>query len=308
MNQKVYKRYKRKRDIVLFAGDCRKLLKTMPDSCVDLVVTSPPYCMNREYDVASSPEEFSRTHAEIFPDIARILKPGGSMCWQVGSFVRANVAVPLDYLVYDLLRDNKDLKLRNRIVWTFGHGLHLTRRFSGRHEVVLWYTKGDDYVFDLDAVRVPQKYPGKRRYKGERKGEYSGNPLGKNPSDVWEIPNVNAGHVEKSAHPCQFPVALAKRLIEALTPPKGTVFDPFAGAASSGVAALLAGRKFIGAEIFEPYVEIARKRLAEAAAGTIRYRPEDLEIRSPRPGEAVSRRPEHFMFRSANGHHPTGQS
>src|SRR5262249_38381196 len=147
-----------------FEGDCRKLLRSMPDGSVDLVLSSPPYCMNKEYDVAYSPEEFTRTHAEIFPDIFRVLKSGGSLCWQVGNYVRSNRALPLDYLVFELLRGYADLKLRNRIIWTFGHGLHLTRRFSGRHEVVLWYTKGDDYLFNLDAVRVPQKYPGKRRY------------------------------------------------------------------------------------------------------------------------------------------------
>jgi adenine-specific DNA-methyltransferase len=294
MSQRIYKHYGSDRQLVFFEDDCRKLLKTLPDASVDLVVSSPPYCMNKEYDTADTPEEFRRMHAEIFPDIFRVLKRGGNLCWQVGSHVRSNTVVPLDYLVYDLLQGYSDLKLRNRIIWTFGHGLHLTRRFSGRHEVVLWYSKGDEYLFNLDSVRVAQKYPGKRRYKGPRKGEYSGNPEGKNPSDVWAIPNVKACHVEKTDHPCQFPVALAKRLIDALTPPGGTVLDPFAGSATTGVAAILSGRKFIGAEIYEPYVNLARERLRAALDGSIRYRPEFLDIREPQAGEAVSRRPAHF--------------
>ena len=137
-------------------------------------------------------------------------------------------------------------RLRNRIVWTFGHGQHCQRRFSGRYEVVLWYTKSDDYIFHLDPVRVPAKYPGKRAFRGPRKGQLSGNPLGKNPSDVWEIPNVSGNHVEKTAHPCQFPVALVERLVLALTDVGGVVFDPFCGVATSGVAALLHQRRYVG--------------------------------------------------------------
>lgn len=110
--------------------------------------------------------------------------------------VNANV-IPLDFLVYEIFTSKNDnfkhpLILRNRIIWTFGHGLNSTQRFSGRHETILWFTKGHDYEFNLDSVRIPQKYPGKRFYKGEHKGELSGNPLGKNPSDVWDIPNVKA--------------------------------------------------------------------------------------------------------------------
>jgi adenine-specific DNA-methyltransferase len=88
------------------------------------------------------------------------------------------------------------LKLRNRIVWTFGHGLHCQKRFSGRHETILWFTKSDDYKFKLDPVRVPSKYPFKKYFKGPNKGRISSNPLGKNPADVWDIPNVKANRAE----------------------------------------------------------------------------------------------------------------
>ena len=126
--------------------------------------------------------------------------------------------------------------MRNRIIWTFGHGLNSVRRFSGRHETILWSTKGDSLEFNLDEVRVPQKYAGKRAYKGPHKGELSGNPLGKNPSDVWEIPNVKAKHIEKTEHPCQFPVAIPQRLIKALTHENALILDPFMG---SGTTCLL---------------------------------------------------------------------
>ena len=88
------------------------------------------------------------------------------------------------FLVYDIFTSKNNvlqnpLILRNRIIWTFGHGLNSTQRFSGRHEMILWFTKGEQYCFNLDCIRVPQKYPGKRYYKGEHKGELSGNPYGK---------------------------------------------------------------------------------------------------------------------------------
>ena len=293
MSDKIYKRFEGDRRLVLFEGDCRKLLKDLPERSIDLVVTSPPYCMNREYDSSNSVEEFVETHSKLLPEVWEKLKPGGNLCWQVGVHVRDNVIAPLDYLVHGVMSGIKDARLRNRIIWSFGHGLHLEKRFSGRYEVVLWYSKGDKYIFNLNAVRVPQKYPGKRRYKGERKGEYSGNPLGKNPSDVWDIPNVKACHVEKTAHPCQFPIALAKRLIDSLSPEDGLVFDPFAGSGTTGAAAVLAGRRFVGAELLPAYATIARQRLQDAVRDKLRFRPE-LPVREPQEGEAVSRRPPHF--------------
>lgn len=172
-------------------------------------------------------------HEQLAPLLVRALKRGGSLCWQVGHHVNKGVVTPLDAIAYTIFSKHKDLLLRNRIVWTFAHGVHASRRFSGRHETVLWFTKGTDYTFDLDSVRVPQKYPGKRYYKGPKKGELSGNPLGKNPSDVWDIPNVKANHIEKTEHPCQFPVALAQRLIRALTKPGELIVDPFLGSGTS---------------------------------------------------------------------------
>jgi adenine-specific DNA-methyltransferase len=193
----------------------------------------------------------------------------------------------LDYIFHPIFQ-NLGLKLRNRIVWHFGHGLHQRRRFSGRYEVVLWYSKSDEYVFNLDAVRVPPKYPRKTAYRGPRAGKYSGHPAGKNPEDVWEvadsandlwlIPNVKGGHVEKTEHPCQFPVGLVERLILALTEPEATVFDPFTGTGSAGVAALLHGRRFLGCEIDEEYVEIARQRLERTLAGEERFRSHAIPI------------------------------
>jgi len=279
---------------VLFAGDCMELIRLIPDNSIDLTITSPPYCMGKEYESSESVDDFIAAHEAVLPEVVRITRDGGSICWQVGYHVHDKTAYPLDYPVFAIMAGIKEVKLRNRMVWSFGHGLHGTMRFSGRHETILWFTKGDDYHFDLDAVRVAQKYPGKRHYKGPKKGELSGNPKGKNPGDVWEIPNVKGNHIEKEGHPCQFPVGLAERCVRALCPDGGIVFDPYMGSASSGVAAIVNGRRFLGAEKDAKYEGLAHNRLLRAYDGAVPFRPADRPIRVPSSQEAVARRPEHF--------------
>jgi adenine-specific DNA-methyltransferase len=251
--------------------------------------------MGKEYDRSLSVDDFKADHQRLAPLIARALRDGGSVCWQVGHHVRNGVSVPLDALVYPIFSEQNELFLRNRIIWTFGHGVHASRRFSGRHETILWFTKGHSYTFNLDAVRVPQKYPGKRHYKGPKRGEWSGNPLGKNPSDVWDIPNVKSRHIEKTDHPCQFPVALVQRLIRALTQAGDLVVDPFMGSGTSAVASALEHREFAGCDVVGGYVSIAQRRVAAARGGRAMHRPLEKPIHEALGSEAVARRPPHFV-------------
>lgn len=272
------------KDALAFLGD-------LPAESVDLAISSPPYFIGKEYDTSRRLADFIQLHEQLSTLLVRAIKPGGSICWQVGNHVRDNVVVPLDALVYAAFSKSPALRLRNRIVWIFGHGAHCERRFSGRHETVLWFTKGDKYAFGLDAVRIPQLYPGKRHYKGAKRGELSGNPLGKNPGDVWEIPNVKSRHVEKTDHPCQFPVALAQRLVRALCPAGGLVVDPYMGAGSAGVAARIEGRGFMGCDIEPRYVEIAAERLKSLQEGTLKVRPLDKPVYKPGKDDRLARRP-----------------
>ena len=139
---RIYKKFKESNKVTLFNGDCRELLKRLPDESVDLVVTSPPYCMGKAYeDPHDDLETFKKQHQDIFNDLYRVVKPGGSICWQIGYHVSNKCVVPLDYIVYDIFTSMSEeldnpLILRNRIVWTFGHGLNSTARFSGRHEMI----------------------------------------------------------------------------------------------------------------------------------------------------------------------------
>lgn len=190
-----------------------------------LIVTSPPYNLGKDYETRSSLDDYLQSQAEVIRKCVRLLHPQGSICWQVGNYVERGEIVPLDAVLFPIFRA-EGLKLRNRIIWHFGHRLHSTRRLSGRCETINWWTKNEDYTWNLDPIRVPAKYPGKRYYKGPNVGELSGNPKGKNPSDVWEFPNVKSNHPEKTVHPCQFPVELVERLVLSMTDEGDAVFDP----------------------------------------------------------------------------------
>lgn len=289
-------------DVVVFEGDCRDILNDIPPESVDLVITSPPYNIGKKYEKKLSLESYLQNQEVIVEDLVRVLSPTGSICWQVGNYVNKGEVYPLDIYFYEIFK-KLDLQLRNRIIWRFNHGLHCSNRFSGRYETILWFTKTEDYIFNLDPIRVPAKYPGKRYYKGPKKGQLSGNPLGKNPSDVWDvvvqdwenevwdIPNVKANHPEKTEHPCQFPVELVQRCVLALTHENGVVLDPYCGVGSAIIAALLHNRKSIGAELDSSYVAITRERIQKYAQGELAVRPIGKPIHKPTGNEKVAQIP-----------------
>lgn len=270
------------KDSIIWNEDAAALVRKLPEKeLFDLVITSPPYNIGKSYEKKSTVAAYMEWHKALIADIVRRTKKSGSICWQIGNYVENGLIAPLDYLFHPVF-ESHGLQLRNRIIWHYGHGLHQRRRFSGRYEVVLWYTRSDEYKFDLDAVRVPPKYPGKKAYRGPKAGKFSSNPLGKNPEDVWtvpdsqhdlwSIPNVKAGHVEKTEHPCQFPVGLVERLVLALTAKNDVVFDPFTGTGSAGVAALIHKRRFWGCEISDDYAALAYDRLRRTVRGEERFR------------------------------------
>jgi adenine-specific DNA-methyltransferase len=280
--------------VTLHQGDTLDLLRQMPDASAQLIITSPPYNLSKEYERGRrrTADEYVAAQAPVIEECVRILRPGGSLCWEVGNHVDEGRILPLDILLYPTFARHADLALRNRVVWHFEHGLHCSRRFSGRYEVILWFTKGDEYAFDVDPLRVPQKYPGKRAWKGPKAGQYTGNPLGKNPGDVWVFPNVKSNHVEKTSHPCQFPIELVERFILATTVQGDLVVDPYLGVGSTACAAILHGRRTAGAEIVDDYVRIARHRVQLAMRRELKTRPMGRPIHEPNPSSSLLRRDE----------------
>ncbi len=266
--------------VVVYPGNCLDLLRTIPSEAIQLIVTSPPYNIGKEYEKKLHLDSYLQQQAEVIRECARTLSVGGSICWQVGNYVHKGAIIPLDTVLYPIF-SALGLKMRNRIIWHFEHGLHCSRRFSGRYETIVWFTKSDNYLFKLDPVRIVQKYPGKKYFKGPKAGQYSCNPLGKNPGDLWVIPNVKSNHVEKTDHPCQFPVELIERLVLSLTNEGDWVVDPFLGTGTSIIAAVRHKRRGAGAETVPKYIRLARQRIRQEVAGTLRTRPMDKPVYNP---------------------------
>lgn len=277
---KVTSEFSAESDIVIYGGDCINLLSTIPANSIQLIVTSPPYNLGKEYERKLKLTDYCDQQKAVIRECVRVLSPHGSICWQVGNYVDKGSIVPLDAILFPIF-NQAGLRMRNRIIWHFEHGLHCSKRFSGRYETIIWFTKSDDYLFNLDPVRIPQKYPGKKYFKGPNSGKYSANPLGKNPGDVWAIPNVKSNHVEKTIHPCQFPVELIERLVLSLTNKGDRVLDPFLGAGTSIIAAIRHERKGLGAEVYPKYISIAQERIENEINGTLKTRPMNKPIYDP---------------------------
>ena len=292
-------------NIVLHKGDAYSFLRSLPDDIASLIITSPPYNIGKEYETRTGIRQYLDGQEEVIKELVRVMSPSGSLCWEVGNYVENGEVFPLDIYYYDIFKA-LGLKLRNRIIWHFGHGLHASKRFSGRYETILWFTKSDNYKFNLDAVRVPSKYPGKRHFKGPRKGQPSSNPLGKNPSDIWtlvsedwerelwDIPNVKANHPEKTIHPCQFPIELVERCVLALTDEDDWVLDPYCGVGSSLIAGLKHNRRVMGCDREQSYIEIAEERILALHDGRLKMRPLGREVYVPTGREKVSQIPQEW--------------
>lgn len=295
--------------------DALEFMKDLDDKSVQLIITSPPYNIGKEYETKVSIEKYLENMEIFIKEMVRILDNKGNLCWQVGNYVDKGEVFPLDIYFYYIFK-KYGLKLRNRIIWHFGHGLHCKNRFSGRYETILWFSKTDKYTFNLDNVRIPSKYPNKKYYKGKKKGQLSGNKLGKNPEDVWEItlnklyddwqneiweiPNVKSNHVEKEEHPCQFPIELVERCILALTNENDIVYDPFCGVGSTILGALKNNRIGYGTEFEDKYVEIGLKRISRLEKGELKTRPIYKEVYKPTEKDSTARIPKEWRNNNDN--------
>ena len=296
-------------DAIFLSGDANLSLESIPKNHIKLIITSPPYNIGKEYEDKKSLEEYFGSIIPIIEKLKKVLKKDGSICWQVGNHVSDGEIFPLDVFYYQIFKD-LGFKLRNRIIWHFNHGLHGTKRLSGRYETMLWFTKSDSYTFNLDAIRTDQIYPGKRNSKpGKNFGKPSGNILGKNPSDYWEIllkeeelgfwdiPNVKANHAEKTSHPCSFPIELVERCVLAYSNKGDVILDPFSGVGSTMIGALMNDRKAIGCELHDNYMRIAKERVQLLEKGELPYRPLGKPIHIPSGLEKVASVPKEWKKR-----------
>ncbi len=305
-HNEIYPIFQPDKHIVVKEGDSLAELKLLPSDTFKLAVSSPPYNIGKEYEKQVGLQHYLDWQREIITELYRIIRDNGSIAWQVGNYVEGGEVFPLDIYFYPIFK-SLGMQLRNRIVWHFDHGLHASKRFSGRYEVLLWFTKTEKYTFNLDSVRVPSKYPGKRHYKGNKIGQLSGNPLGKNPSDYWtlmcqewengiiEIPNVKSNHPEKTIHPCQFPIELIERCVLALTDEDDWVIDPFGGVGSTLIAVMRHHRRGMVIDRDPNYIRLTHQRIIDFQNGTLKMRPLGKPVHQPTGKEKISQIPAEWL-------------
>jgi adenine-specific DNA-methyltransferase len=257
-------------DVLLYHGDCLEILPAVPSGCVDLTVTSPPYNIGKEYEQVLPLDDYLAWCSTWISAVWSASADRGSFWLNVGYVPVSGrgKAVPLPYLLWD----RTPFYFLQEVVWNYGAGVAAKRTFSPRNEKFLWYVRdGDTYHFDLDAVRDPDvKYPDQKK-----NGRPRCNPLGKNPTDVWQFPKVTSGanrsSVERTGHPAQFPLAVVDRVVKACSPRDGLVLDPFVGSGTTCVAALRLGRCSVGIDLSRDYLDLAVRRLEaeRAPAGVV---------------------------------------
>lgn len=254
---------------LLYQGDCLHLMETLDGSHFDLTVTSPPYNIGKEYEAVKPVDRYVDWCEQWMRHVHRLTTRFGAFWLNVGylNLPGRAKAIPIPYLLWDRV----PFYLIQEVVWNYGAGVAARRSLSPRNEKFLWYVKDpDNYTFDLDAVRDPNvKYPNQKK-----NGKLKCNPLGKNPTDVWEFPKVTSGRFrsskERTNHPAQFPVAVIDRVIKASSRPGDVVFDPFLGSGTTVEAALRNDRLAVGFEVDPTYVQTAIERI-ECAQQQLEY-------------------------------------
>lgn len=240
---------------MLKQGSCITLLGKVPDESVDLIITSPPYGLDKEYEEPTTLADYCNFISLWIEQIPRVLTPTGQFWLNVGA---GKFKVPLTYIYHKYIK----LNFMQEIVWQFSSGLPTQRKFSPRTERWMWYCKGSDYTFNLDPIRVRSEYADDPRY----------NPAGKNPSDIWyfhQVTSTGPGRAEKTDHPCQFPQSMIQRIVEACSNKDDMILDPFAGSGTVGVVAKLLKRKYQLFEIDPIYCGIAEERIKSANIFTL---------------------------------------
>lgn len=266
-----------------YCGDCLKLLRKLPTGVIDLTITSPPYNIGKSYETVRPIDEYVSWCSEWMAEIYRVTSPTGAFWLNLGYISMPGRAhmLPLSYLLWD----KSPFTMVQEVVWNYGAGVAGRRVLSPRNEKFLWYVKDiTNYSFNLDEIRDPNvKYPNQKK-----NGKIRVNPIGKNPSDVWQIPKVTTGQgltgrrasPERTSHPAQFPIAVIDRIVKASSNPGDLVLDPFLGSGTTMEAALRNGRSALGFELCDGYLDIAYRRvkthLTKASQGELLKLLEDV--------------------------------
>ncbi|MEY3402432.1 MAG: hypothetical protein RLZZ86_2048, partial [Cyanobacteriota bacterium] len=245
---------------LIYNLDCLEAMAILPDQSINLTVTSPPYNIGKEYENLLPLDDYINWCEKWITEVYRLTLYDGAFWLNLGylSIKNRAKAIPISYLLWDKI----PFYLIQEIVWNYGAGVAGSKFFSPRNEKFLWYVKNPEaYTFNLDDIRDPNvKYPNQKK-----NGKIKVNPLGKNPTDVWEFPKVTSGQnrssKERTPHPAQFPSAVIQRIITASSHENEIVLDPFLGSGTTAMVALDLNRLVIGFEIRQDYCDIAANRI-----------------------------------------------
>jgi DNA modification methylase len=225
-------------------------MEELPDGCVSLMVTSPPYNVGKDYDADLSLEEYLGLLRRVLTETHRVLEPGGRAAVNVANLGRRPY-LALNHHVAALFEEIGFL-LRGEIVWQKAQGA------AGSCAWGSWRSARNPTLRDVhEYVVVASKGSFRRQRLGE--DTISRQDFLEATVSVWSIAPASARRI---GHPAPFPVELPRRLIELYTFRGDLVLDPFMGSGSTAVAAVESGRHFVGYETEPAYLEIARTRLA----------------------------------------------
>lgn len=246
--------------VMVYQRDCLEAMSRLPANIVDLTVTSPPYNIGKEYESKTDVDKYVSWCADWIAGVNRVSRPQAAFWLNLGYLSMPGRAkcLPISYLLWDKV----PLFLLQEVVWNYAAGVASRKNFSPRNEKFLWYVKDQEaYTFNLDDVRDTNvKYPNQKK-----NGKLKCNPLGKNPTDVWEFPKVTSGanraSPERTAHPAQFPIAVIDRIVRACSNPGDVVLDPFMGSGTTAEVGLSTDRFVLGFELEPKYIDIIENRV-----------------------------------------------
>ncbi len=235
----------------MHCGNALDLFKSIKDESIDLIIADPPYNLGKDYgnnhDLKGFDEYICFTR-EWLSEAKRVLKPTGTIYVFMG--VRF-----ISYL-FDIMDRELQLFFNSWIVWHYTQGLGKTKGFSPRHDDILAFNKNKDFVFNLDDIRVPQKYYRERN-----------NMRGANPGDVWQFSHVHYSNPNRQNHPTQKPEGIIERIVLASSNSNDVVLDPFSGSGTTLRVCQQLERKAIGFELNPEYIAITELRLSEPFIG-----------------------------------------
>lgn len=264
-----------------YLGDALRMDEIIDKASIDLVVTSPPYNIGKEYEDVLDIDDYLDFMQQWMEKAEKTLSPDGSFWLNIGFRKEGdgNQYVPWEYEVYPIIRDEMDISFVQQVIWHYKAGVNCRYRFSPRKETWLYCVSDlDDYTFNLDDVRVPAKYPNQKK-----DGELKVNPKGKNPGDVWDIPKVTSGKgrasPERTEHPAQYPEEVIERVIKTSSDPGDVIFDPFLGSGTTMKVARDLNRSCIGIELDEEYIDdIIQERVFEDYSSPVDTSDEQMSL------------------------------